>query len=97
MSFRLATGVRVCLLLAVLALLAAIYYYWVPLVIDGRGGMFGCGSAANPPTEDFPKAACGDLPSIYRMRALAFLEASLVLALIGSLLFGLRLRRRTAE
>lgn len=86
---RLRTGTKLALLLALLLLTAAAYYYFVPAVTrTSQGSAFACGSAASPPSEDFPKNVCGPLTDIYRDRALALLAGALLSALGGFLIFG---------
>lgn len=86
---KLSTGTRICLLLALLASVAAAYYYWVPITVASATGAFGCQSASNPPVEPFPKNACGPVNDIYRARALASLVCGVILATVGPLLFEL--------
>ena len=57
-----ATGSKVCLIIAAVLLVAAGYFYWVPVSrITSTGAAFGCRSAANPPTDIFPKVTCGTI------------------------------------
>lgn len=83
------TGTRICLLLALPALLAALYYYFVPVTTStANGGVFGCGSASNPPSEQFPKNVCQNITDINLYRAYTLGALTLLLPLLGFLLFG---------
>lgn len=96
--YILSTGAKVCLLLAAMACVLAAYFYWVPItVLSSSGGTFGCQSAANPPTEDFPMNVCGDLNSVNQTRALMLMLSAALLAGLGSWLFGVERRSESRK
>lgn len=77
-------------LLAALFVVAAVYYYFVPVNVASREGVFGCGSAANPPNADkdgFQYGACQKSAVVYQYRTYAMLAAALITAL-GAFLIG---------
>ncbi|BDZ58211.1 hypothetical protein [Barrientosiimonas endolithica] len=83
------TGTKVSLIVALVLVAVAVYWYFVPLyILSGTGQPFMCGSAQNPPTDNFPKNICGDIPTVYKLRALATLAAALIVGVLGALLFG---------
>lgn len=83
------TGTKVSLIVALVLLAVAIYWYFVPLyILSGTGQPFMCGSAQSPPTDAFPKNICGDIPTVYKLRALLTLAAALIVGVLGALLFG---------
>lgn len=83
------TGARVCLLLAALLLVAAAYFVFTPLMVTtASGSSWNCGSALNPPTDDFGAGLCGQLNSSFLARAIASGAAALVTGIGGFLLFG---------
>lgn len=86
---RLRTGSKICVLIALVLLVLAAYFFWTPLTLPRPdGGLFGCGSAANPPSDPFPKGVCVDLPTMYRFRALAALGSALLVGGVGIAFFG---------
>lgn len=94
-TIRLELGTRICLLVALLLLVLAGYFYWTPLSAPtSNGPMFDCQSAFNPPSANFNKSACSNINEIYQFRAGAALAAGLVLALAGTLLFGVTRMKR---
>lgn len=85
----LSTGTKICLIIAALLALAAAYVYLVPInLVASDGKLFGCGSAANPPTDPFPSSICGTGPTVYAYRAYALLAAAAVVAAAGYAFFG---------
>lgn len=90
LSGRLATGTKVCIIVAVLLIVLAAYLYFVPINIAAQQGVFGCGSASKPPTEDFAKGICQDLASINRIKAVTALISGFLVTGLGFLLFGSR-------
>lgn len=88
-AISLRTGTKVCILLALAALAAAVYFYFVPMTVRTQtGGVFSCGSASSPPTEDFQRNVCENLTDISLFRAYLFLALALISAVVGTLLFG---------
>lgn len=87
-SWRVIRGL--VLLLAALLLIAAIYYYFVPVHVASKEGVFGCGSASNPPSADkdgFQYGACQKSAVVNQFRTYALLGGAVVTALAGFLLF----------
>lgn len=84
-ALRIARGLG--FLLAALFLIAALYYWFVPATIPSKEGVFGCGTAASPPTDGFAKGACQGTAKIHAFRSYALLGAALVTALGSFLLF----------
>ena len=92
----LSRGARACLLAAVLLLLAATYRFLAPIDIPTREGpMFRCGSAASPPTEEFPRSVCGRIATDRLMQAAFLAGGAVVLGAGGFVVFGAT--RRTEE
>jgi|JI9StandDraft_2_1071091.scaffolds.fasta_scaffold49538_3 hypothetical protein len=85
---RMSTGAKVSTIIAVLFFLLAAYYYFVPINIQAQQGVFGCGSAIHPPTDDFAKGICQDLSTINRFRSLMSLIAAILVGGLGWMLFG---------
>ncbi|CAM3924253.1 hypothetical protein [Janibacter anophelis] len=78
------------LLLAALLLVAAVYYYFVPVHVASKEGVFGCGSASNPPSADkdgFQFGACQKSAVVNQFRTYALLAGAVLTALAGFLLF----------
>lgn len=78
------------LLLAALLLVAAVYYYFVPVHVASKEGVFGCGSASNPPSADkdgFQYGACQKSAVVNQFRTYALLAGAVLTALAGFLLF----------
>lgn len=87
------TGTKVSILIGLVLLTLAAYWYWTPLSFPATNGqIFGCGSAASPPTDAFPKNVCRTLPEEFQKRALFTAIAGLLVALLGSALFGFERR-----
>lgn len=88
-TINLRTGSKICVLLAIPVVVLAAYWFWVPILIPtADGGMFGCGSAASPPTEAFPKGVCQNIADVNLYRALAALAAAVIVGGLGVTLFG---------
>ncbi|MET0930131.1 MAG: hypothetical protein ABWX74_11465 [Aeromicrobium sp.] len=97
-TIRLRLGSRISVLVALLLLVAAAYFYWTPLSAPtANGPMFDCQSAFDPPSADFNQNACSNINEIYQFRAGAALAAALILALVGTLLFGVTRVERAAR
>ena len=78
------------LLLAALLLVGAVYYYFVPVHVASNEGVFGCGSASNPPSSDkdgFQYGACQKTAVVNQFRTYALLAGAVLTALAGFLLF----------
>lgn len=77
-------------LLAALLLVAAVYYYFVPVHVASKEGVFGCGSASNPPSADkdgFQFGACQKSAVVNQFRTYALLGGAVVTLLAGYLIF----------
>lgn len=85
---RLSLGAKVCLVIASLFLIAAGYRYFVPIDIPATQGVFGCGSAAQPPSTDFARGTCASLPGVNALQALLLLIGAVVVGGAGFTLFG---------
>ena len=87
-------GTRICLLLAALALLMAVYLLVSPLERPtAQGPPFDCGTAAAPASGPFARAVCGDINLRRQLQSGAFGVAAIVLAGGGWLAFGPAFRR----
>jgi hypothetical protein len=85
----LSLGSKIALLIAIVLVIAAAYMYWVPLTVpNSTGAPFGCQTAANPPTDAFPKNYCGSINTTYRYRALALMACAVVIAAGGFFMLG---------
>ena len=83
------TGTRICLLLAALLLVVAAYFVLSPLMVTtASGSSWNCGTAMNPPSDQFGSGLCGQLNSSYLARGIAALAAAIVTGVGGLLLFG---------
>src|SRR4051812_24610038 len=88
-------GTRICLLLAALAVLMAIYLLISPLERPtSQGPPFDCGTALVPASGGFADAVCGDINLRRQLQSGAFGVAALVLGGGGVLAFGPAWRRR---
>lgn len=93
----LSTGTKICLIVAGLLALAAAYFYLVPInLVASDGKLFGCGSAANPPSDPFPSSICGSGPTVYAYRAYFLLAGAAVVAGGGYAFFGTHRTRQRA-
>lgn len=82
-------GTKICLLVAIPFIVAAVYYYFAPAITHkSDGGVFNCGSAASPPTDQFPKNVCSNITDINLYRAYALAAAGILIGLLGFVLFG---------
>lgn len=85
---RLSTAAKVSFMVAALLLVLAVYFYFVPINLrTSSGGSFGCGSAASPPGDSFPRSICLDAPRINAFRAYALVAAALITAGLGRFFF----------
>jgi hypothetical protein len=90
-----AVGTRICLLLAALAVVMAVYLLVSPLERPtSQGPPFHCGTALTSPSGGFADAVCGDINLRRQLQAGAFVVAAIVLAGGGWLAFGPAWRRR---
>lgn len=85
---RLRTGSKIALLCGIPFLVLAAYFYLVPLNVDSANGVFGCGTAADPPTDGWAKGICQGVPKASLYRAIVCLALGVLIPLIGAALFG---------
>ncbi len=77
------------MIIGALFLVAAVYYYYTPVLLTtSTGALFGCGSAAHPPTAQFPKATCLDAPNVNLYKAIALLASAVIVVVLGWIFFG---------
>lgn len=90
----LSTGARVGAVVAVVLLVVAGYLLWSPIQLyPSEGFPIRCGTAANPPTDELGKAACGSVNLIRQWQAGAVAAAGVVVALGSVYAFGTRRRQ----
>lgn len=88
-SVRLRLGTKICLLVGLSLLAVAAYFYYEPLhTVSNTGGIFGCGSASDVPTDGFAKGVCGNLADVSKLRTFLFGGIGLMIVILGSLFFG---------
>lgn len=86
---HLRTGSKVCVLVAVCLVAAAVYFYVVPVSVrTTSGGVFECGSALHPPTSNFQQNVCSDITHVNLYRAILFAAMGVLVAALGSWFFG---------
>lgn len=89
----LSRGLKVSLTVAALLLAAATFSLFTGLQIPGQDNFpFLCGSALNPPTEAFPKSACGYLNRNQQLKVGWLAASALIVAVGGALSFGVNRR-----
>lgn len=79
---------KLALMAGLLMLIAAVYFYFVPIHLPTQTGTFGCGSASSPPTDEFGKGVCRDIPNVNLFRAYALGAAGILTAVLGHFFFG---------
>jgi hypothetical protein len=85
----LSKGARIAVLVALLLLVAALFFLFVPLEKGSSTGQpFRCGTAASPEHGDFPDAVCGGLSTRFRLGAGALGVAAVVVGAGGVWAFG---------
>jgi len=82
------TGTKVCVIGPALLLVAAVCSLLVPINMPTSDGVFGCGSALQPPTESFTVGVCQDVPESQQLRAGGLAIGAAVLAVLGYAFFG---------
>ncbi len=87
------TGSKVALLCGLPLLGLAVYFYFVPLMVQGQTGVFGCGSASNPPTSDWARGVCQGVPDAAKYRAILCLVLGILIPALGLALFGVDKRQ----
>ncbi|WP_146828202.1 hypothetical protein [Aeromicrobium flavum] len=83
-------GTKVAILAAIPFLAYGIYLLLTPItdIQTSSGAIFECGSALQPPTDDFQEAVCGTINTQYLYRSIASIVAALGIAGVGAALFG---------
>lgn len=90
------TGSKITILVGLALLVAAVYTAVVPLSVASQTGVqFGCGTALSPNVSSFGKGYCSAVDHQAQYRAIALLIAALLIAGVGSALFGFDKRSRT--
>lgn len=90
------TGSKITILIGLALLVAAVYAAVVPLSVASQTGVqFGCGTALSPNVSAFGKGYCSAVDQEAQYRAIALLIAALLIAGVGSALFGFDKRSRT--
>lgn len=93
-------GSKLCLMAAGLFLVLAGYVFFSGIQrtsSTANHAPFLCQSAAHPPTEAFPKSACGYLNQNRRYQALSYVVAALIVGGGGILTFGSTSREELSE
>lgn len=87
---NLTTGAKIAIIAAIPLLAIALFKLIAPIteVRTQTGGVFGCGSALNPPNDKFVANICGDINGRARYEAIAFGIAGVGVAVAGIALFG---------
>ncbi|MEO6019229.1 MAG: hypothetical protein ABIP45_03145 [Knoellia sp.] len=89
----LSRGLKASLTVAALLVAAAAFSLFVGLEVPGKEGFpFLCGSALNPPTEAFPKSACGYLNRNQQLKVGWLVTSGLIVAIGGFVSFGVNRR-----
>jgi len=87
------TGARLCLLIAALFVVAAVYYVLAPVQVAAANGRdFDCGTVINGPKSGFAKGVCGAANDANASKATALGVSALIIAVGGFLVFGLERR-----
>lgn len=84
------TGTKICILIGLAFIVAAVYFYFVPVttVRTSTGSVFGCGTAANPSNSTFAKGTCARVTDVEKYRAFASLAIALLTIVLGAVMFG---------
>jgi len=87
------TGARLCLMIATLFVVAAVYFLLTPVQVSAANGKtFDCGDAMNGPKSSFARGVCGSSNKVAGYKATAMGASALVVAVGGFLVFGLTRR-----
>lgn len=91
------TGTKICILIGLAFLVAAVYFYFVPVtgVRTDSGSVFGCGTAANPASSTFAKGTCYRVTDVEKYRALASAAIGILTIVLGAVMFGVDRRTET--
>lgn len=88
-------GAKICLLLAALTLVPAVFYLVSPVqVTAGNGNAFYCGSAVSGPKNQFARGICGKANTLSTTKAVAFGAAAVIFAVGGFVVFGTERREQ---
>lgn len=83
------TGSKVSILSALPFLVAAVYFYFAPIIVSLDGaGMQSCGSRFSPPLDAFELSRCSEVIKLYGTRSGACLALGLLISVVGMGLFG---------
>ena len=91
-SRGLSAGAGACLIVAILCAVGAAYFLLSPVQVASTQGPLDCGSAIQPPQDDFAAGFCLNATNTARSRAIASGAAALAVSLGGFWTFGLRRR-----
>ncbi|MCL3837383.1 hypothetical protein [Aeromicrobium duanguangcaii] len=83
-------GTKVAILAAIPFLAYGIYLLLTPItdIQTSSGAIFECGSALQPPADDFQEGVCGPINQQYLYRSIAAIVAAVGIAGVGAMLFG---------
>ncbi|WP_446663480.1 hypothetical protein [Flexivirga sp. B27] len=84
------TGTKICILIGLAFIVAAAYFYFVPVtgVRASTGSVFGCGTAANPADSTFAKGTCWRITDVEKYRAFACVAIGVITIVLGAVMFG---------
>ena len=93
------TGTKICILIGLALIIAAVYFYFVPVtsVRTTSGSVFGCGSAAHPASSTFAHNTCWRATDVEKYRAFAAGALAIVTIIIGAVMFGVDRRTETGR
>lgn len=91
------TGTKICILIGLAFIVAAVYFYFVPVtgVRASSGSVFGCGTAAHPADSTFAKGTCWRVTDVEKYRAFACLAIGVLTLVLGAVMFGVDRRTET--
>lgn len=91
------TGTKICILIGLAFIILAAYFYFVPVtdVHANSGSIFGCGTAAQPPTSTFAQNTCGRSTDVEKYRAFASGGIGVLTIVLGTVMFGVDRRTET--
>jgi len=83
-------GTKVAILAAIPFLAYGIYLLLTPItdIQTSSGAIFECGTALQPPSDDFQAGVCGPINTQYLYRSIAAIAAAVGIAGVGAMLFG---------
>ena len=91
------TGTKLCLLIAVVIAVGAVYFLLAPVQVNSQSGRtFDCGSVMSGPSSAFAKGICGKANDLAGYRAAALGVAALIIGVGGFLVFGFERREERA-